>query len=98
MDTILAPLETVELSVELSVELTVTLTYFLFCLFFFEPKGDDAKSKMKGVKTMPNFNQIPSNDSNPKMESALGTNLKRNASSGADLHDTASSVKVCLCL
>nr|BAU71498.1 putative sodium-driven chloride bicarbonate exchanger [Phreagena okutanii] len=56
--------------------------------------GDDTKSKMKGVKTMPNFNQIPSNDSNPKMESALGSNLKRNASSGADLHDTASSVKL----
>ena len=54
--------------------------------------GDESK-KLTSVKTMPNFNQIPRNDSHESPNS-LGANLKRDQSSGADLPITASSVRV----
>jgi hypothetical protein len=60
---------------------------------------------MKGARTMPNFhpamrndshNRIDKmrNDSHSKMDNALGSNLRRNQSSGAELNETSSSVKV----
>ena len=62
---------------------------------------DDSKpkeSKLKGVKTMPNFQNIHSADA-PKIHqsSTQATSLKRNESSGTDLggiHKDSSSMKV----
>ncbi|XP_053386313.1 electrogenic sodium bicarbonate cotransporter 1-like isoform X3 [Mercenaria mercenaria] len=58
--------------------------------------GDDPKNKLKGVKTLPNFNQIMRQDSHPKINnmSSLGSNLRRNQSSGEDLYQSASTAKL----
>ncbi|WAR10779.1 S4A10-like protein [Mya arenaria] len=58
----------------------------------------DEKQSLKGVKTMPNFNQLPRIESGQKLENTpnnhLGTGLRRNQSSGTDLHESPSTVKL----
>ncbi|XP_052813813.1 sodium bicarbonate cotransporter 3-like isoform X3 [Mya arenaria] len=62
-----------------------------------QPSGDE-KQSLKGVKTMPNFNQLPRIESGQKLENTpnnhLGTGLRRNQSSGTDLHESPSTVKL----
>ena len=73
--------------------------YIIFSLLFFSAVDDlkPKESKLKGVKTMPNFQNIHSADP-PKFHqsSTQATSLKRNESSGTDLgmHKDSSSMKV----